>query len=218
MLEKNKEAIVEYGKLIYERKLTPGTSGNLSIRDPETGLVAISPSGVPYFEMRPEDVVIVDLEGNVVEGALAPSSEKDLHLSFYRHRPDANAVVHTHSIYSTIFAVLHKPIQAVHYVIGDYQTSEIPVAEYRLFGTAELAKSAMEAVGQSNAVLLENHGVVICGKSMPQAMTYLENLEYLAELQYRAMSIGTPYVLDGRQMEDVLERFKTYGQPKKEEK
>ena len=153
--------------------------------------MAISPSGMDYFSTTPEDVVITDLEANIVDGVRKPSSEWALHTAFYRHKPHARAVVHTHSMYCTTFAVLGQPLRAVHYAIGDTGAATVPCAPYRLFGTAELAEAAIEACGGSDAVLLE----------------------YVAELQYRTMCIGTPNILTDEQMAEVMERFRSYGQP-----
>ena len=175
--------------------------------------MAISPSGIDYFSTQPEDVVIMDLEANVVDGARKPSSEWGLHTTFYKHKPEARAVVHTHSMYCTTFAVLGQPIRAVHYVIGDAGVATVPCAPYYPFGTLELAEAAISVCGESNAVLLGNHGLVTCGSSLKSAYSLACNMEYIAELQYRAMCIGKPNILSDEEMADVMERFKSYGQP-----
>ena len=213
LMLQERELIVEFGKKMSEAGLCPGTSGNLSIYDPETGHMAISPSGIDYFETKAEDIVITDLNAQIVEGDRKPSSEWALHTEFYKHKPNARAVVHTHSIYCTTLAVLGMPIKAVHYVIGDAGTHEIPCAEYQTFGTVELAQAAMKVCGESDAVLLGNHGIVVCGKSIDSAFSLARNCEYIARLQYQAMNIGTPNVLNEAQMEEVMKKFKTYGQP-----
>ena len=159
-------------------------------------------------------MVITDLSANIVDGDKKPSSEWALHTTFYRHKPHARAVVHTHSMYCTTFAVLGQPIRAVHYVIGDAGTATVPCAPYRTFGTVELAEAAMEVCGESDAVLLGNHGLVVCGKDIKSAYGLACNMEYIAELQYRAMCIGQPNVLSDEQMAEVMEKFKSYGQPK----
>ena len=213
LMQEERELIVEYGKKMSAARLSTGTSGNISIYNAEKGLMAISPSGIDYFSTQPEDVVIMDLEANVVDGARKPSSEWGLHTTFYKHKPEARAVVHTHSMYCTTFAVLGQPIRAVHYVIGDAGVATVPCAPYYPFGTLELAEAAISVCGESNAVLLGNHGLVTCGSSLKSAYSLACNMEYIAELQYRAMSIGTPNILSDEQMEDVMERFKSYGQP-----
>ena len=213
LMKEERELVVEYGKKMSAAGLSTGTSGNISIYDSEKGLMAISPSGIDYFSTVPEDVVIMDLDANVVDGGRKPSSEWGLHTTFYKHKPHARAVVHTHSMYCTTFAVLGQPIRAVHYVIGDAGTATVPCAPYRTFGTLELAEAAMEVCGSSDAVLLGNHGLVVCGRDIKSAYGLACNMEYIAELQYRAMCIGQPNILNDQQMAEVMERFKTYGQP-----
>ncbi len=212
LVREERELVVEYGKKMSSAHLSTGTSGNISIYNAEQGLMAISPSGMDYFSTQPEDVVITDLEAHVVDGARKPSSEWALHTIFYKNKPEAGAVVHTHSMYCTTFAVLGQPIRAVHYVIGDANTAEIPCAPYQTFGTVELAEAAIKVCGQSNAVLLGNHGLVVCGRDIKSAYSLACNMEYIAELQYRAMCIGTPNVLSDAEMAEVMEKFKTYGQ------
>ena len=213
LMQEERELIVEYGKKMSAARLSTGTSGNLSIYDPEKGLMAISPSGIDYFSTKPEDVVLMDLEARVADGARKPSSEWALHTTFYKRKPHARSVVHTHSMFCTTFAVLGQPLRAVHYVIGDAGTAEVPCAPYRTFGTPELAEAASEICGDSDAVLLGNHGLVACGRDIKSAYGLACNLEYVAELQYRAMCVGTPNVLTAGQMAEVMERFQTYGQP-----
>ena len=213
LMQEERELIVEYGKKMSAARLSTGTSGNISIYNAEKGLMAISPSGMDYFSTQPEDVVITDLEANIVDGARKPSSEWGLHTAFYKHKPQARAVVHTHSMYCTTFAVLGQPIRAVHYVIGDTGVATVPCAPYYPFGTLELAEAAIKVCGESNAVLLGNHGLVTCGKDINSAYGLACNMEYIAELQYRAMCIGKPNILSDEEMADVMERFKSYGQP-----
>ena len=211
LMQEERELIVEYGKKLSASGLCPGTSGNISIYNAEKNLMAISPSGMDYLLTQPEDIVITDLEANIVDGSRKPSSEWALHTIFYKHKPEARAVVHTHSAYCTTFAVLNQPIRAVHYVIGDANTDVVPCAPY--IGTEELAEKAIEVCGDSNAVLLANHGIVVCGSSIASAFSLANNMEYIAKLQYRAMCIGQPQILTDEQMAVVMEKFKSYGQP-----
>lgn len=213
LMQKEREQIVEYGKKMSLAGLCPGTSGNISIYDPESGLMAITPSGIDYFAIQPEDIVVSDLNARVVEGSRKPSSEWGLHTIFYQRKANARAVVHTHSVFCTTLSVLGQGIEAVHYVIGDALVPRVPCAPYRLFGTPELAEEAINCCGESNAVLLANHGIVCCGETLPSAFSLARNLEYVAELQYRAMCVGTPNILNAEQMAEVMERFKSYGQP-----
>lgn len=214
-LEEKKE-LVEYGKKMSSEGLSSGTSGNLSIYLKEEGVVLITPSGIGYFDTKPEDIVVMDLEGNIIEGSRKPSSEWHLHTLFYKNKPEARAVVHTHSKFCTTLATLRMPIKAVHYVIADAGTNEVPCAPYRRYGTEELAKVAVESAKESNAVLLANHGIVVCGKNLKSAYGLAKGMEYVAEIQVTAMSVGEPVVLSKEEMDEVLEGFKTYGQVKRE--
>ena len=213
LMQEERELIVEIGIQMSASGLCPGTGGNQSIYNPALGLMAIKPSGIDYMETAPEDVVVMDLDSHVVEGKCKPSSEWEMHTAFYKHKPNCRAVVHTHSRFCTTFAVLGKPIEAVHFVLADADCYEIPCAPYHSFGTPELAKDAVKYCGDGNAVLLANHGLIVCGKTLMGAFALAKNLEYVAELQYRAMCIGKPNVLTKEQMDAVFERFKSYGQP-----
>lgn len=214
-LEQERELLTEYGRRMSRAGLSVGTSGNLSIYVPEEGLMAITPSGLDYEATTPADIVVMDLDAHVVEGKRKPSSEWALHTKFYQRHPAARAVVHTHSMYCTTLACLGKPLEAVHYAIGAAGTARVPVAPYRLFGSPELAEAAVEACGDGKAVLLANHGLVAWEGSLPKAFSLARDLEFTAELQWRAMAVGTPNILTDSQMAEALERFKTYGQPKK---
>ncbi len=213
LMREERELVAEFGRQMSAAGLSAGTSGNISVYDPGRGLMAISPSGIGYFDTRPEDVVVTDLEARIVEGDRKPSSEWALHTLFYKRKPHIRAVVHTHSMYCTTFAVLGRPLQAVHYAIADAGAAEVPCAPYYPFGTLELAEAAVDTAGVCDAVLLGNHGLVACGRDLVGAFSLARNLEYVAELQYRALCIGTPNVLSAEQMADVMVRFQSYGQP-----
>lgn len=216
-MEEERRALSEYGKRLSAAGLTPGASGNLSVYDPAAGRMAVSPSGVPCGAFEPAWAAVLDGAGRVLEG-WKPTSEWNLHQAFYRKYPKARAVVHTHSMYCTTFAVLHRPLEAVHYMIAAAGCAEIPVAPYRTFGTPELAEAAVNACGGGKAVLLANHGLVVWEESLERACALAEDLEFLAELQYHAACVGEPCVLGTRQMEMAFERFQTYGQPAQEQR
>lgn len=214
LLEDERNLVVEFGKKMSSAGLSKGTSGNISIFDPETGYMVISPSGLGYFDTKPEDVVVMDLSGKIVDGTRKPSSEHDLHTAFYKNKPEIRGVVHTHSRYCTTFACLHMPIKAVHYVIGGAGNPTVPVAPYATFGSKELAENAVKTAGKGRAVMLANHGLVTCGINLAKAFGLAENLEFVAEMQWRGMCIGKPVVIDDAEMDHVMELFKSYGQPK----
>lgn len=213
-MERERALIAEYGKRVSSAGLSHGTAGNLSIYDRETGLMAISPSGINYFDILPEDIVIVDLDGNVVEGTRKPSSEIGLHASFYKAHSEHGccAVVHSHSNYATTLACMGEPIRAVHYVIAGAGTHEIPVCDYVTFGTQELAEKAVAACNGGRAVLLANHGLVTFGATLEKAFSLALNLEDLARIQWQCMCAGRMNVLSKEQIGQVLVRFQTYGQ------
>ena len=216
LMEKERNLIVEYGKKMSQSGLCPGTSGNISIYNKELGLVAISPSGIDYFETKPEDVVITDLEANIVDGCRKPSSEWALHTNFFKAKPDCGAVIHTHSVYCSALSALGEPIRAAHFVVCDAGVNEVPCAPYKTFGSTELAEAAIEACGESRAVLLANHGIVCCGKDIASAFSLALNMEYCAQVQLLAMAAGKPNYLGKEDIDRSLERLKTYGQKKDE--
>ena len=210
-LELERRKIMEYGKKLVESGLTKGTGGNLSIYKPEEDLIAISPSGVNYFDIRLEDIVIMDLEGNVVEGSRKPSSEYEMHKIFYKKRDDIFAVVHCHSIYSTTISILREDLPASHYMIA-LAGKNVRCAEYATYGSPELAVNAFEAMKDRYAVILANHGLLTGADCIENAFNTAEELEYVAETYYRARSIGEPVILDDDEMELMQEKFKHYGQ------
>ena len=218
LLETERKQVVEYGKRMSAARLSSGTSGNISVYNAAEKLLAISPSGMDYFDTAPEDVVVMDLNARIVDGARRPSSEWALHTAFNGRRTDVRAVVHTHSVYCATFAVLGMPLRAVHYMIGGANTAEVPCAPYRTFGTAELAEAAVAACGGGNAVLLGNHGLVTCGDGIQSAYRLACDMEYVAEVQYRAMCIGRPNILSDGEMDTVIRKFRTYGQISEEKR
>ena len=211
LMENERKLIVEYGKLLVTKGLTTGTGGNISIFDKEKKSFAISPSGIDYFETEPEDVVIMDLDGKVVEGERKPSSEWMMHLIFYKKRDDVEAVVHTHSRFSSTISCMRWDIPALHYYVA-FAGKTIPCAKYASYGTQELADNAFEGMGEGKAALLANHGLITIGRSVKEAFLVAEMSEEMAEYYYRTKSIGEPVLLDEEEMESMLVRFKSYGQ------
>ena len=211
LMENERKLIVEYGKLLVTKGLTTGTGGNISIFDKEKKYFAISPSGIDYFETKPEDVVIMDLDGKVVDGIRKPSSEWMMHLIFYKKRDDVEAVVHTHSRFASTISCMRWEIPALHYYVA-FAGKTIPCAEYASYGTQELADNAFEGMGEGKAALLANHGLITIGRSVKEAFLVAEMSEEMAEYYYRTKSIGEPVLLDEEEMESMLLRFKSYGQ------
>ncbi|MFZ5910227.1 MAG: L-fuculose-phosphate aldolase [Chloroflexota bacterium] len=212
LLQHEREEIVFFGRKLITSDLTTGSGGNLSVIDRQAGYVAIKPTGVDYLEMRPEDVVVVNLEGEIIDGWLKPSSEVSLHLGLLEARPEINAVVHTHQVYATTLACLNWEIPAVHYLVG-FSGNKVPLAPYATYGTPELAQSVVQSIGHYNACLMANHGVVTVGATLAAAFNVAEELELVARLYYQGMCIGKPQILPDEEMERVTKKFATYGQP-----
>lgn len=215
LMQEEREAIVKFGQKLITSGLTTGTGGNLSIYNREKGYLAISPSGIDYFEMVPEDVVILDLQGNTIDGNLKPSSEYEMHAIVYRNRDDVAAMVHTHALYSTTISCLRWDLPAVDYLVAHAGGKDIKCAEYATYGTIELAENALKAMDGRKAVLLANHGINVVGTTMDEAFAITEQLEFCARLYWQAKSVGLPVILDDQEMEMMVDRFKGYGQVKK---
>jgi L-fuculose-phosphate aldolase len=195
---------------MLQRGLTTGTGGNLSAYSPSDGLYAISPSGIAYDEIRAQDIVVMDLEDNIVEGTQKPSSEYRMHRIFYRDRDDVLGVVHTHSIYTATFGALRQSVKAAHYLVG-FGGVEIPCAQYATFGTEELAENAFRSAEGQNATLLANHGLIALGDSVERALDIAEEVEFAAQIYYRARTIGEPIILPEDEMKGIIDKFAGYG-------
>ena len=220
LLAEQRQKIVEFGNQLISSGLTVGTAGNISMYDPQTGYMAISPSGIPYAQTKAEDVVVMDLEGNVVEGDRKPSSEHGLHAAFYLEQPAARAVVHAHSMYCTTLACTGVDLKSVHYAIADAGVATAPTVPYATYGTPELAALIRETLkgSDSKVLLMANHGMVAYGESLEKAFAMAMTAEWCAQVQWRSMAIGTPNVLTDAQMAEVIEHYKTYGQAPEEGK
>lgn len=208
-MQEQREQVVRYARLLIERGLTRGTGGNISVRQDE--LVAITPSGVAYASMTAEDIVVVDLAGRVVEGALRPSSECGMHLACYRAERAFGAVVHTHSAFATTLACMQRELPPIHYLIG-YAGGTVPCIPYYPFGSDALAEAAAAGMAGRNAVLLGNHGLLAAGADLDYAFSVAEETEFVAELYYRTELLGGGRMLCDADMEEALRRFAVYGQ------
>ncbi|MGX5470506.1 L-fuculose-phosphate aldolase [Bacillus toyonensis] len=211
LLQKEREEIVAYGRKMISSGLTKGTGGNISIFNREQGLVAISPSGLDYYETTPVDVVILNLDGEVVEGERKPSSELDMHLIYYRNREDINALVHTHSPYAKTIASLEWELPAVSYLIA-FAGPNVRCAPYETFGTKQLAEAAFEGMINRRAVLLANHGLIAGANNIKMAFTVAEEIEFCAQIYYQTKSVGEPKLLPEDEMENLAKKFEGYGQ------
>lgn len=211
LLKEERELVVEYGKKLITNGLTKGTGGNISVFNREKQLMAISPSGIEYFKISTEDIVVMNMKGEIYNSDKKPSSEYEMHKIFYEKTKDVNAVVHTHSTYSTILACLNWNIEPVHYLIG-FAGLNVRCTKYETFGTRELAESAFQGMKDRNAVLLGNHGLLTAGNDIASAFNTAEEVEFCAEIYYKTKCAGNPVILSSEDMKVVLEKFKTYGQ------
>lgn len=211
ILEVERKKIIETCLEMIEKKLTNGTSGNVSIYSRKENLVAITPTGVAYKTMKPEDVSIVDLEGNLIEGK-KPTSELEMHLLNYRNREDVSAIIHAHTVHATSVACLRKELPAVDYMVAVCGAKSVPCAKYATYGTQELAINAYESMKGIKATLLANHGINTAADTIENAFHILEQIEYVAQLYILSSQLGAPVILEDSEMENMLERFKSYGQ------
>ncbi len=213
MLERLKEEVYRLHLELPKNNLVVWTTGNVSARDPESGLVVIKPSGVRYDELRPEDHIVVNLQGDIVEGELKPSSDTASHLYIYRHRPDVNGVVHTHSPYATAFAALGRPIPVYLTEMGDEFGCPIPCAGFALIGDEEIGRLVVENIGASPAVLLKNHGVFTVGPTAEAAVKAAVMTENVAKTVWLALQLGQPEEIPPEDVTKLHDRYThVYGQ------
>lgn len=208
-LEAQRQQVVEACQFLSRSGLVVGTAGNVSIRVDD--LVVISPSGVDYEAMSPRDVGIHDLSGNAVDAVLAPSSELALHLAVYGSS-EHSAVVHTHAPASTALSTVVDEVPASHYYSALFGGA-IRVAPYATFGTRQLADNVTAALRDRAAALMGNHGAVLAGAALPKVMNLVPYLEYVCDVQLRAMASGAPVrVLDDDEIANVAGLLAGYGQ------
>jgi L-fuculose-phosphate aldolase len=208
---KARRAVIATALAMSRSSLSPGRSGNVSCRFKDGML--ITPTGMAYEEIEPEDIVFVEHDGAVIrKKSRKPSSEWRFHLSAYRARPDMGAVVHTHSLYATVLACAHRPIPAFHYMVAVAGGNDIPLVAYDTFGTEELARNVAGGLLHRNACLMANHGQIAMGETLASALELAHEVEVLAQQYCNVLALGEPHVLGDDEMERVLARFKAYGQ------
>lgn len=213
MLESLKDEVCRLHMELPKNNLVAWTSGNISARDPGSGLVVIKPSGVRYENLRPEHMVVVDLDGRVVQGDLKPSSDTASHLYIYRHRPDVNGVVHTHSPYATAFAAVNRPIPVVLTAIADEFGGPIPCGGFTLIGDESIGRIVVESIGASPAVLLKNHGVFTIGQTAEAAVKAAVMTEDNARTVWLALQLGVPDEIPPEDVARLHHRYThVYGQ------
>jgi len=213
MLEKLREEVCEMNLELSRSRLVTMFSGNVSGRDPETGYVAIKPSGMNYRNMKPEDMVIVDMNGDVVEGKHKPSVDTLTHLYIYKNRPDVNGITHTHSNYATSFAALGQSIPVYLTAMADDFGRPVPCTDYAPVGSEAIGKEILRVIGNSPAVLVKNHGVFTIGKSPSEALKIAVMLEDIAKTVHLALLRGKPQEIPPEEVQRAYEwHQKFYGQ------
>ncbi len=213
LLKTIREELVSLNQALPENNLVVWTGGNVSIRDPESGLVAIKPSGLMFSDLTPESMVVVDLEGKVIEGDFKPSSDTASHLYIYRHRADVNGVVHTHSNYATAFAANGQAIPCYLTAQGDEFGGPIPCGGFALIGGEEIGKIVVESIGKSPGVLLKNHGVFTIGATGKAALKAAVMIEDIARTAWLALQIGQPDEIPQELVDKLYDRYQNvYGQ------
>lgn len=213
LMQKAREELIEYGKKLVDKNLTKGTGGNLSIFDRKNELMAITPSGIDFYEIKPEDIVIMKIDGTIVEGQRKPSSEWVMHKIFYEKRKDLDAMIHAHTTYATVLATLRWSLPASHYMVA-VAGPDVRCADYATYGSTELAENAFIAMEDRKAVFLANHGIIGGEKDLINAFNVIEEVEYCSNIFLKAKSVGEPVVLPTEEMKVMREKFKTYGQRK----
>lgn len=188
-----KKILLQAGIEMQNRNLTVETWGNISVRDPETGSIYLTPSGMPYDTLKEEDVCVLDKDGNVIEGTRKPSVEKMLHVLIYQNRADVQAILHTHPVNSTVFGILHQSMPVVTDEMAQAIGGAVQCAEYALPGSQQLAENVMHALGNVQACLMANHGAVCVGRDMKECFKVATVLETSAEIYQKACAIGRPF-------------------------
>ena len=203
-LEKHAAQIIEYGRLLYDRGYICATEGNLSLRLPD-GRIMITPSNVGKGRLKPEDMVVCDTEGNVIERGKKPSSEIKLHLAAYKHRPDISAICHAHPVYATAFSVAGRGLTEA--VLPEIVSTlgAVPLVDYASPGSDELAENLKKYLDRYDAFLLQSHGVITLGDSCEEAYNRMESVERFARILYIAGRIGQPGVLSKEETARLLE-------------
>jgi L-fuculose-phosphate aldolase len=206
-----RRSVIEAARRTIALQLTHGTSGNVSVRTTQGML--ITPTGIPYHLLEPVDLVAMTLEGTVgpTEGR-KPSSEWRMHAQVYRARPEITAVVHGHPKHATAIACMDLSIPAFHYMVAVAGGDSIRCAPYALFGSAELANTAVQALEERTVCLLANHGLLAIGASLDRAIDAAVEVEFLASVYLELLAAGSVRVLTPEQMGEVHQRFRTYGQ------
>lgn len=214
MLRNSKEKVCVANKALKENQLVKWTSGNVSYRDPGTGYVVIKPSGIHFEDLTPDKMVVVDLDGNVIEGGYKPSVDTTSHLVVYRNREDINSVIHTHSPFATSFALRGKSIPTYSTTAANIFGEGVPCSDFASIGEEEIGQQIVNNIGNSSAILLKSHGVFTIGKTIEKALKAAVILEEIAEYTHYA-TLHDPHLvpLDKETIKNCRNFYETsYGQ------
>lgn len=206
---KLRKQIIETAIAFNTSGLSVGTSGNLSVRTPQGYL--ITPTGIAYHQLKEIDIVEMDMQGNIIQGNLKPSSEWHFHQGIYQAREEINAIVHVHSDFATGIACTRQDIPAFHYMVAKAGGDSIRCAEYATFGSEALSENAVKALQGRDACLLANHGMIVLGEDLNSAYKLAEEVENIAKHYWISKQSGEPVLLDEKEMKLNIKKFKIYG-------
>ena len=209
MLNELRQEVYESLMELPKNHLVTMHSGTVSGRDPASGLIVIKPTGFRYDKLTPADLIVIDIDGHRIEGNLKPSSDTATHLYMYQHRPDIHGIVHTHSPYASVFAVLGKPIPPV-MTSAALLGGEIPIGGYAPVGGEDIGSEIMAKIGDCSAIVMQNHGVYTFASTVWQATVYAVEVEDLAKIAHYAMLQGNPIVLSQEQVKEYQNIYATY--------
>ncbi len=204
-----KEQIINTGKKLGQKNLSPATSGNISIRFGEN--ILITASGTCLYELCKDDIVLMDMQSNLMHGTKKPSSEKHLHAKIYQMRPDINAVIHCHAPYVSTFAVCHRPLTRPIISENVFYFGEIPLADYAMPSSDKLVKNTAKFFDSHDAVLMANHGIVVSGKDLQDAFYKTETAEVYAQIYLQSLQLGNPVDLCKQDIAEIYELRKAAG-------
>ena len=213
MLDELKALVCKYNKLLITKGLVSMTSGNVSARDFDSGLIIIKPSGVDFDDLQPEDMCVCEAGGRVIEGRLKPSVDAATHLYVYRHMPEVGSIIHTHSNYAPAFAALGRPIPVCLTAIADEFGCPIPVSDYARIGEEEIGQEIVAKIGRSPAILMKSHGAFTIGPTVKAAFKAAVMLEDVAKTYHLALLLGEPEEIPPEEVARAHKRYEErYGQ------
>ncbi len=219
ILEELRRNVLNTANLLPKYGLVWMAGGTVCARDPETGYIVVTPSGMPYENLLAEDMIVTDLDMNVVEGKYRPSVALNLWTNFFKARPELNGLVHTHSPYATAFSVVNKPIPVITETMADWFGQSIPCAPYLSVEAPDFASLPVEVMGDGYAVQLGQHGVITLGETLAHALERAVTLEEAARTFFVAKVLGDPLIFSEEQAKASFDYYHNrYGQRSEKEK